>query len=112
MVVMPLPPSALRAASPRDEWSLWTWWREVDAPALAQAARELGIRVRFGEQCLLLLGTPMVDVWLASPAPTPGDGFWTRVVALLFPAPSGSCPSSMRVNPRGLPDVLPKDTKG
>ena len=57
---------------------------------MAQAARAWEVHLRFGEQCLLLLGTPMVKVWLASPPPTPLDGFWARVVALIIPPPAAS----------------------
>ena len=93
MSVIPPERSSLRASSSRDAWQLWTWCWEADAPAMAQAARELGVRLRLGEQRLLLLGTPIVDVWIASPSPTHLDGFWARVVALILPPPSASSPA-------------------
>ena len=67
---------------------------------MAQAARECGVRLRLGEQRLLLLGTPIVDVWIASPPPTPCDGFWARVVTLLCPPPPP--PPQRRQTPRGV----------
>jgi hypothetical protein len=94
MSVTPPERSSLRASSQAAAWQLWSWCREADAPAMAQAARELGVRLRLGEQRLLLLGTPMVDVWIASPPPTPLTALWARVVALVLPAPPGSSPAS------------------
>jgi hypothetical protein len=93
MVVISPARASRRASSPPPAWQLWTWCREVDAPAMTQVARECGVRLRLGEQRLLLLGTPMVEVWLASPPPTPLAGFWARVVALIFPPPSASFPA-------------------
>ena len=65
-----------------DAWYVWSWCREACAPAMAQAARECGIRLRIGEQRILLLGTPIVDVWIASHTPTNLDAFWARVAVL------------------------------
>jgi hypothetical protein len=66
---------------------------------MAQAARECGVRLRLGEQRLLLLGTPTVDVWIASPTPTHLDAWWARVAALILQAAPGSSPS--RPDPQG-----------
>jgi hypothetical protein len=94
MAVTPPERSSLRASSQAAAWQLWCWCREADAPAMAQAARECGVRLRLGEQRLLLLGTPRVEVWLASlPPTTPLAGFWARVVALLLPPPSAASPA-------------------
>jgi hypothetical protein len=78
-------------SSPPAAWQLWCWCREADARAMAQAAREYGVRLRLGEQCLLLLGTPMVDVWIASPPPP--AAWWARVVALILRAAPESAPA-------------------
>jgi len=93
MSVTPPEWSALRASSPPATWQLWSWCREADALAMAQAARVCGVRLRIGEQRLLLLGTPTVDVWIASPPPTHLNAFWARVVALALQAPPGSSPA-------------------